>query len=200
MSLQSLQASLRFISDHSEAASRLWDTFGSLNAIYQTPRHQLLQVPGVSESIADYIVCHSDLFSKITEEPLKSNLTYLSSSDQVYDFLRFHIGFQPCEQFLAFFLDTRNGLIDWKVLFKGGPRSSLVCPGVLAREALLLNSTHVIVAHNHPSGSLCPSHEDESITRRLKNALQLVDIHLLDHLIITSNGFYSFHSKHPEIF
>lgn len=82
------------------------------------------------------------------------------------------------------FLDNRNRVIVYEELFFGTIDSATVHPRVVAQHALKYNAAALIVAHNHPSGSSVPSRADELITLRLKEALQLVDVRLLDHLIV----------------
>lgn len=88
------------------------------------------------------------------------------------------------EVFAAVFLDTRHRLIDYAELFFGTIDGAEVHPRELVRQALMLNSAAVVVAHNHPSGEPEPSAADRALTARLKQALALVDVRLLDHFVI----------------
>ena len=88
------------------------------------------------------------------------------------------------EVFAALFLDNKHRVIEYEELFFGTIDSASVHPRIIAQRALQLNAAAVIVAHNHPSGEPEPSRADEAITLRLKEALALVDIRLLDHLIV----------------
>lgn len=88
------------------------------------------------------------------------------------------------EVFAAVFLDTRHLLIEYVELFQGTIDGAEVHPRVVVREALRCNAACVIVAHNHPSGAVEPSAADRAITARLKQALALVDIRLLDHIVV----------------
>jgi DNA repair protein RadC len=92
----------------------------------------------------------------------------------------------------AIFLNRANDVIGWSVLSTGTLVGVIMSPYELARQAILTNATAVIVAHNHPSGNLTPSEEDYQVTRKIKQALKLLEITLLDHLIITRNGYLSF--------
>jgi len=82
------------------------------------------------------------------------------------------------------FLDAKNRVIEYEELFFGTIDSASVHPRIIVQRALQLNASAVIVAHNHPSGEPQPSRADETITLRLKEALALVDIRLLDHLVV----------------
>ncbi|MCO4812789.1 MAG: DNA repair protein RadC, partial [Gammaproteobacteria bacterium] len=88
------------------------------------------------------------------------------------------------ELFCCLFLDNRHRVLSFNELFRGTIDGTSVYPREVVKEALAINAAAVILAHNHPSGVAEPSQADERITRRLKSALDLVDIRLLDHLII----------------
>lgn len=103
---------------------------------------------------------------------------------QVASYLRIHFAGMEREIFAALFLDNRHRLISAENLFLGTVDGASVHPREVVKRALQLNAAAVIVAHNHPSGVAEPSQADEMITHRLKDALALVDIRLLDHLVI----------------
>ena len=90
----------------------------------------------------------------------------------------------PAEVFACLFLDNRHRVIAYEELFRGTIDGASVHPREVVKRALHFNTAAVILAHNHPSGIAEPSQADERITQRLKDALALVDIRLLDHMII----------------
>jgi DNA repair protein RadC len=90
----------------------------------------------------------------------------------------------PHELFCCIYLDNRHRIISFEELFRGTIDGTSVYPREVVKQALSVNAAAVILAHNHPSGVAEPSQADERITRRLKAALELVDIRLLDHLVI----------------
>ncbi len=96
------------------------------------------------------------------------------------------------EVFAALFLDAKHRLIQYVELFQGTIDSTAVYPREVVKEALRLNAAAAIVAHNHPSGNREPSEADKSITRRIKEALALVDVRALDHIIIAGTQSVSF--------
>ena len=110
--------------------------------------------------------------------------TPLSSPQATRDYLALKLGDRPCESFCCLFLDSRNRVIEFVELFRGTIDGATVHPREVVREALERNAAALIVCHPHPSGISEPSHADELITRRLREALQLVDIRLLDHFIV----------------
>ncbi|MGB5738998.1 MAG: DNA repair protein RadC, partial [Woeseia sp.] len=90
----------------------------------------------------------------------------------------------PHELFCCLFLDNRHRVLRFETLFRGTIDGTSVYPREVVKQALQANAAAVILAHNHPSGVAEPSQADERITRRLRSALELVDIRLLDHLVI----------------
>ena len=95
------------------------------------------------------------------------------------------------ENLIAFYLNTKNQIINNEVVFKGGLNNCLIDPKTLFRKALLNNAYSIIIAHNHPSGSLKPSPEDIETTDTLKQAGDLISIQLLDQIIFNKKEFYS---------
>ena len=116
----------------------------------------------------------------------------LSSPDLTRQYLR-HIGALPYEVFGLLLLDSRRRLIRSEILFRGTIDFAAVYPREVARVVLESNAAAVIVFHNHASSGIAePSQADELITRRLKDALSLIDVCVLDHLIIGAGAEYSF--------
>jgi DNA repair protein RadC len=116
----------------------------------------------------------------------------LSSPAALRDFLRLNLGTREFETFCVLFLDSRHRLIEFVELFRGSLCSASVHPREVVKEALKRNAGAVILVHPHPSGVAEPSQADELITRRLRDALQLVEIRVLDHLIVAGDEILSF--------
>jgi len=108
----------------------------------------------------------------------------LDSPEKASDFVKLTIGAEKHERFLVIFLDTRHRVIASEVLFNGTIDGASIYPRVVVEAALRHNAAAVIFAHNHPSGSPEASHADIRITERLKEALGLIDVRILDHLIV----------------
>lgn len=96
------------------------------------------------------------------------------------------------EVFAVLFMDVQNRLIEFAEMFSGSLMQTAVYPREVAKKALQLNAASVILSHNHPNGSAQPSESDKQITRHLKDALELVDVRVLDHIIIAGNESFSF--------
>ena len=116
----------------------------------------------------------------------------LSSLGVVKDFLRLKLGERPHEVFAVVFLDTQNRVIAIEELFRGTLSQTSVYPREVVKEALARNAAAVILVHNHPSGSEQPSRADEHLTNTLRQALSLVDVRVLDHLVVTRTSVSSF--------
>lgn len=118
-----------------------------------------------------------------------------TSSHAVRDWLRLHLATQEREEFVALFLDNQHRLIAHEILFTGTINHTQVHPREVVKAALKHNAAAILVAHCHPSGHAEPSDADRRITERLKQALDLVDIRLMDHLVVGGMEIISF-SEH----
>ncbi|MAT91216.1 MAG: DNA repair protein RadC [Halioglobus sp.] len=116
----------------------------------------------------------------------------LPSPNRTREFLRVLLADRKAEVFGCLYLDNRHRVIETAELFQGTIDGAAVYPRVVVQQALTLNAAAVMFFHNHPSGVAEPSHADEAITRRLKDALALVDIRVLDHFIVTAGESLSF--------
>ncbi len=116
----------------------------------------------------------------------------LSSSSQAAAILMPHLGDLPHEEFWALYLNNNNHLIARERISKGGLSGTVADPREVFRIALQLNSTALIIAHNHPAGGLEPSSSDDAITRQMVASGEVLLIKVLDHLIITNSSYYSY--------
>ena len=110
--------------------------------------------------------------------------TSIKSPTDTEIFLRLKLGHLEYECFAIIYLDNRHRVLGYAELFRGTIDGTSVYPREVVKESLKYNAAAIILAHNHPSGVAEPSQADERITKRLKAALELVDIRVLDHLII----------------
>ena len=126
----------------------------------------------------------------VLAERVKPGVT-LSSPQDVKDYLRLAIGMLEHEVFCVVFLDAQHRVIELRQMFRGTVTQTSVYPREVVKEALQLNSSAVILAHNHPSGVAEPSRADEHLTQTLKSALLMFDVRVLDHLIVTAASVLS---------
>lgn len=131
----------------------------------------------------------------LLECQLREPGTSFSSSHAVRDWLRLQLASLEREEFTALFLDNQHRLIAHETLFTGTINHTQVHPRELVKAGLKHNCAAVIVAHCHPSGEAEPSKADRKITERLQQALELVDIRLLDHLVIGGMDIVSFSER-----
>ncbi|MFP9228243.1 RadC family protein [Pectobacterium cacticida] len=116
----------------------------------------------------------------------------VTSPDEVKAYLRLKLECLDREVFVAMFLNNKHQLIASEFLFAGSINSVEIHPREVVRRAVLLNSAAVIFAHNHPSGNADPSNADRQITERLVNALALIDVRVLDHIVVGHSEMVSF--------
>ena len=127
------------------------------------------------------------------QEPLTGQC--IRSPADTETFLRNKLAHLPHELFCVVYLDNRHRVVKFSELFRGTIDGTSVYPREIVKEALFCNAAAVILAHNHPSGVAEPSQADERITRRVKTALELIDIRLLDHLLIGGRDCTSLASR-----
>ncbi len=108
------------------------------------------------------------------------------------EYLRLELAPREYEVFAILFLDNRHRVIEFLPLFRGTIDGASVHPREVVKEALSRNAAAVILAHNHPSGVADPSQADEIITHRLRDALALIDVRVLDHFVVTCDSIVSF--------
>lgn len=130
--------------------------------------------------------------AKILMERRVRSGNVFDSPQAVKDYLRFSIGAEEREHFKVLFLDAQHRLIEGVVMFSGTLSQTSVYPREVVKKALELNAAAVILSHNHPSGSCEPSRADEFLTNSLKAALQLIDVRILDHLVVSATNTVSF--------
>ncbi len=116
----------------------------------------------------------------------------LASPEAARDFVRLRLADRPHEVFAVLFLDVQNRVIAYQEMFRGTLTQTSVYPREVVIEALACQASAVILVHNHPSGLATPSRADELLTSTLKQALALVDVRVLDHLVVTRSQVLSF--------
>ncbi len=166
-----------------EAASRLIDRFGSLRAVLHAERKALLDCGGIGRARLAVLRALPELARRYYAQSLPHGAPIKSPAD-TEAFLQAHMRHLEHELFCCLYLDNRHRVLGFGELFRGTIDGTSVYPREVVKEALGINAAAVILAHNHPSGVAEPSQADEHITLRLKSALELVDIRLLDHFII----------------
>jgi len=134
----------------------------------------------------------------ILEERMRLGGEYISSPETSAAYLRLKLAQSPYEIFGVLFLTNRHQVIAFEELFRGTIDGATVSSREVVRDCLSHNAAAVILAHNHPSGLCTPSQADLRITQRLKDALGLIDVRVLDHIIVSGTGYHSM-AEHGEI-
>lgn len=165
--------------------------FGSLRSLLTADKEQVCATPGLGP--ARYVALQASLeLARRHYQQLMNAGSALSNPRATREFLRMRLRDLPHEVFCCVYLDNRHRVIGFEELFRGTIDGASVHPREVVKVALARNAAAVILAHNHPSGIAEPSQADELITRRLKDALALVDIRILDHLVIGDGVCESF--------
>ena len=164
---------------------------GGLRQLIDLPLVDFLTLPGLG--LARYAELQAAL--ELTRRYFRTNLERrpaISGPDGAKDFLVAQFKSLRREVFACLFLDTRHQLIAFEVLFFGTLDATTVHPREVVKRVLELNAAAVILAHNHPSGVAEPSAADQALTRRLREALALVDVRVLDHIVAADGCAVSF--------
>lgn len=174
-----------------ELASHLLNTFGSLRGLLTANHQALCQINGMGPSKAVQLQATLELSRRFLAEQLKRENAF-TDAKYTQDFLLAKLRDEPNEVFALLTLDSQHRLIQYHALFHGTIDGASVYPRVIAQQVLSDNAAAAIVAHNHPSGIAEPSKADEYVTRRIKDALALLDVILLDHIVVGDGETVSF--------
>lgn len=164
-------------------AQRLLEKLGGLRGLFRAGWSTLLDQPGLGPAKSAQLLAVTELARRHLYETVKRSPP-LESPGDTQRYLQCVLRDKPNEVFACLFLDSRHRVIAFEELFQGTIDGATVYPRVVAERALRLGAAALIVAHNHPSGVCEPSMADQAITRRLKDALDLLDIRLLDHFVV----------------
>ncbi|OED40542.1 hypothetical protein ACH42_16170 [Endozoicomonas sp. (ex Bugula neritina AB1)] len=164
-------------------SEHLIQRFGGLSKLLNTEHDKLVKIKGLGQAKITQLNAILEICRRVLNQKL-NNTDALDSPDTTRQYLQLHFQGMEREQFACLFLDTRHRIIALETLFQGTIDSAAVYPREIVKRALQLNASAVILCHNHPSGNPNPSQADIRITERIKSALQLVDINVLDHMIV----------------
>lgn len=175
-------------------AERLLQEFGGLRGLLRAGRETLEAQQGLGPAKSAKLLAVMELSRRYLDEMLVRG-DPLESPGLTERYLKTVLRDCPNEVFVCLFLDTRHRVIAFEELFHGTIDGATVYPRVVAEKALRHGAAALIVAHNHPSGVSEPSLADQAITRRLKDALALLDIRLLDHFVVGEGAAVSMASR-----
>jgi DNA repair protein RadC len=118
--------------------------------------------------------------------------TTIRSSKDIALFLKANLKDLSYEVFLAIYLNKSNKILTFRMIGSGGLTGTVADPRMILKAALEEGATGIVLCHNHPSGNLKPSEMDEMLTRKIKEVAELIDIKVMDHIIVSNEGYYSF--------
>ena len=167
------------------------DYHNNLNELGKASIDDLCRYKGIGSAKAISILAASELGKRRKEEAVKERVTILSSKD-VYDCFYPLMCDLPTEEFWVLMLNQASKIIDKVKISAGGLSATAVDVRCILREALIKRASAIVLCHNHPSGNIRPSKEDDLLTRHVAQASECMDIRLVDHIILTDGAFYSY--------
>lgn len=167
------------IKPRADAAAGFDGIAGLLNATAD----DLQRVKGLGPAKRAELVAVLELARRAMAQQLKER-TVFADPDTIKHYLKLHLAAKEHEVFAVLFLDVQNRLLAMEELFRGTLTQTSVYPREVAMRALHHQASAVVLAHNHPSGTVQPSRADEALTQTLKSALALLDVRVLDHIIV----------------
>ncbi len=165
--------------------------FGTLTRLCAATESELSAIKGIGQAKFVQLQAVLEMARRALQEELRRG-NALSSPKVVRDYLQLLLSGREQEVFVVLFLDSQHRVIAFEELFQGTLGQASVYPREVVKRALAHNAAAVIFAHNHPSGIAKPSTSDENLTKKLKSALALVDVQVLDHFVVSLGQTVSF--------
>jgi DNA repair protein RadC len=177
-----------------DVARDLLSRFGGLRALLAADREALCQAPGLGQAKYVQLVAAIEMGRRHLGTRVSRGAALESPADTL-GFLQASLRDRSHEVFCCLFLDNRHRVLAFEELFRGTLNGTAVYPREVVKRALALNAAAVILVHNHPSGVAEPSRADEVLTERLKEALSLVEVRVLDHIVVGDGETVSFSER-----
>lgn len=152
---------------------------------------KLMKIKGIGQVKAITIAASLELGRRRQTIPCLEKIS-VSASGDIIQYLQTILKDHRHEVFAVIFLNRANRITHFEIISEGGITGTVADPRVILKKALEENAVNIILCHNHPSGSLKPSRADEHLTKKIKEAACLFDIKVLDHIIVSEYGYYSF--------
>ena len=173
-----------------EIAEALLERFGSVRRLQQSPVEAIEAIPGIGHQIALRLVAALALTRKTLEETQEERTAIHCPADAA-GLVHYEMSLREQEYLVVMLLDTRNRVMDIVEAYHGSINSSQVRVAEIYKPAIQRNAAGILLIHNHPSGDESPSPDDIAVTRAIHHAGQLLDIDLVDHIVLGSNGRYT---------
>ena len=178
-------------SDVFELADDVIEKANGFENLLSLTYEELTSIKGIKKAKAMEILAILEISKRLSKVDRICEET-LDKPSKVVDWLRYSLAHSMQEEFLAVFLNSRSSVIRSEVLYRGNKHSANVSVDEILRKALLLNASFLLVAHNHPSGSVQPSAADVQLTDHLSKACKTIGIPLVDHIIVSKSDSFSF--------
>lgn len=163
----------------------------NLGALGRLSVRELMKIKGIGEAKAIAIAAALEL-GRRRQSVLPLDKILVQSSADVAGFLQAKLQDEQREVFAVLFLNRANKVNHFEIISEGGITGTVADPRVILKKALEESAVNLILCHNHPSGSLKPSRADEQLTSKIRDAAKLLDIQVLDHIIVSDRGYFSF--------
>ena len=157
--------------------------FDGISGLLHASADDLKRIKGLGPAKRAELIAVLELARRAMAQQLKER-TVFADPDTIKHYLKLHLAANDHEVFAVLFLDAQNRLLAMEKMFRGTLTQTSVYPREVAKRALHYEASAVVLAHNHPSGSVHPSRADEALTQTLKAALALLDVRVLDHIIV----------------
>ncbi len=162
----------------------------NLNELGKLSIKELMKVDGIGEARAITIAAALELGRRRQAGNLKKDI--IKSSGDIANYLQAQLKDKQHEVFAVAYLNQANKVNHFEIISEGGITGTVADPRIILKKALEQNAVQIVLCHNHPSGNLKPSRADEALTKKIKEGGQLLDIHVMDHIIVSEDGYYSF--------
>jgi DNA repair protein RadC len=163
----------------------------NLNELGKLSLNDFKQVKGIGEAKSITIAAALEL-GRRRQASSSLEKTVVRTSRDIAQYLQASLKDYPYEVFAVIFLNRANKINHFEIISKGGITGTVADPRIILKKALEEDATSLVLCHNHPSGNLRPSRADEEITKKIKEAAGYFDITIIDHIIVSEDGFYSF--------
>ena len=163
----------------------------NLNELGKLSLKEFQQVKGIGVAKAISIAAALEL-GRRRQAAASLNKPFVRSSRDIAQYLQAILKDHTYEVFAVIFLNQANKINHFEIISRGGITGTVADPRVILKKALEEEATSIVLCHNHPSGNLRPSHADEELTKKIKSAASYFDIKVMDHIIVSEEGYYSF--------
>ena len=165
---------------------------GSIHRLMRRSVKEIQHTPGMGAVKAGQVMAILELIKRYSEEEFESSPCIIKDSNDIYQLMRYQLSNLNKEEIWLLTLNRRNQILGRHRITTGSSTASVFDLNAMLKRTILDEATGVAMLHNHPSGGLRPSPQDDAITRTLKTGMQAINVRMLDHLIISSEGYYSY--------